>query len=158
MAPGTEGRAVCPHERARGLPVPLGWARGCVDLGTQRRLWKSPCGLEEKPTVASARRLGSAPTPGGCAGGGCSETSQAWRAEDGADVPDQFPLRPPPLHPVCSGAFSPPVVPSAQPQDAQVCSQSGLLVCRHGHCGTSACPPGGPRLTSLRGRDCRAGP
>ena len=91
--------------------------------------------------------------------GGCSETSQARRAEDGADIPGQVSGASSPYgHPVRSGAFSPPVVQMAQPQDAQVRSQSDFLVCRHGHHGSSACPPGGPWPTFPRGRDCRAGP
>lgn len=60
MAPGAQGRAVCPRERVRGLPVPLGCVRGCVDPGTRRRLGKSPCGLEEMSAVASAHLLGAA--------------------------------------------------------------------------------------------------
>lgn len=142
--------------RGHGACLCLPGGRGAAwTWEIQRRLGKSPTAWRRCP-LWPLPLLGSAPTPGGCAGGGCSGDLTGLSGRGRADVPDQFPACPPPLHPVCSGPSLPSrVVPPAQPQDAQVCSQSGWVCVDTVTVGPLACPPGGPRLTSPRGRDCR---
>lgn len=147
--PGHRGQGCVPAcERARGLPLPLGWVRGCVQAG---KVSLRPGGDARSGLCPTAppHFLGPAPMPGGCPGGNCSETSRAWRAEDRADVPDQASSAASSYIRACSG---PPLLPwcsRLSPGRPGLQARSLRVLCVSSGRSAADLP---------EGRGCRAGP
>lgn len=135
-------------ERARGLPLPLGRVRGCVQAGkvSLRPGGDARSGLcppapptsWDLPPCLGAALGATALRPHGPGGPRTERMSRTRLLAPRPRAPER-----------ARGLLS---------SRGAVGSAPAVQVCRPGHCGSCACPPGGPRLTSPRAEAAGLGP